>query len=89
MKRNWIVLAVLVLAALVPKFIDNPSQLNLLILVLMAAQLGVAWNLLGGYAGQVSLGHAAFYGVGAYTSSLMLLKFGINPWLGKIGRAHV
>jgi branched-chain amino acid transport system permease protein len=85
MKRYSVVLVVLLLAALVPRFIDNPSQLNLLILVLMAAQLGVAWNLLGGYAGQVSLGHAAFYGVGAYTSSLMLLKFGINPWFGMLG----
>jgi branched-chain amino acid transport system permease protein len=44
----------------------------------------VAWNLLGGYAGQVSLGHAAFYGVGAYTSTLLLLNFGVNPWLGML-----
>jgi ABC-type branched-subunit amino acid transport system permease subunit len=43
---------------------------------------GVAWNLLGGYAGQVSLGHAAFYGIGAYTSTMLLLNFGLNPWWG-------
>lgn len=65
-----------------PLIIHDVSRLNMLILVLMAAQLGVAWNLLGGYAGQVSLGHAAFYGVGAYTSTLLLLNFGMNPWLG-------
>src|SRR5437868_11884165 len=68
-------------ALALPAFVDS-SHLNLAILVLMAAQLGVAWNMLGGYAGQVSLGHAAFYGLGAYTSTLLLVKFGVNPWIG-------
>lgn len=71
-------IAVLVL----PLFVDNPSHQNLLILILMAAQLGVAWNILGGLAGQVSLGHAAFFGIGAYTSTMLLMNFGVNPWLG-------
>lgn len=75
---------VVVAAALLPFATSNPTHLNLAILVLMAAQLGVAWNLLGGYAGQVSLGHAAFYGLGAYTSTMLLLNFGINPWLGTL-----
>ena len=75
---------VVVAAALLPFATNNPTHLNLAILVLMAAQLGVAWNLLGGYAGQVSLGHAAFYGLGAYTSTMLLLNFGINPWLGTL-----
>jgi branched-chain amino acid transport system permease protein len=73
-----------VVAALLPFTTDNPTHLNLAILVLMAAQLGVAWNVLGGYAGQVSLGHAAFYGLGAYTSTMLLLNFGINPWFGML-----
>jgi branched-chain amino acid transport system permease protein len=71
----------LAVALLLPAFLDA-SHLNLAILVLMAAQLGVSWNIVGGYAGQVSLGHAAFYGLGAYTSTLLLVKFGINPWFG-------
>ena len=75
---------VVVAAALLPFATNNPTHLNLAILVLMAAQLGVAWNLLGGYAGQVSLGHAAFYGLGAYSSTMLLLNFGINPWLGTL-----
>lgn len=79
-----IIAAVVVAVALLPLASSNPAHLNLAILVLMAAQLGVAWNLLGGYAGQVSLGHAAFYGVGAYTSTLLLLNFGVNPWLGML-----
>ena len=73
-----------VAAALLPFATHNPTHLNLAILVLMAAQLGVAWNLLGGYAGQVSLGHAAFYGIGAYASTMLLLNFGLNPWLGML-----
>jgi branched-chain amino acid transport system permease protein len=50
--------------------------------MLMAAQLGVAWNILGGYAGQVSFGHVAFFGIGAYTSTLLALQFGVNAWIG-------
>ena len=79
----WL-LAGLAVSAAVPVFVHDPAHLNFAILVLMAAQLGVAWNLLGGYAGQVSLGHAAFYGLGAYTSTMLLLNFGVNPWLGML-----
>jgi branched-chain amino acid transport system permease protein len=73
-----------VAAALLPLFMKDPTHMNMLILVLMGAQLGVAWNILGGYAGQVSLGHTAFYGIGAYTSTMLLLNFGVNPWLGML-----
>lgn len=84
MKNSILLIAALLLATLaLPSFVDA-SHLNMAILVLMAAQLGVAWNMLGGYAGQVSLGHAAFFGLGAYTSTLLLLKFGVNPWIGAL-----
>jgi len=83
-KKTLALAALAVAAVLLPFVTHSPSHLNLAILVLMAAQLGVAWNLLGGYAGQVSLGHAAFYGLGAYTSTLLLLNFGVNPWLGTL-----
>jgi branched-chain amino acid transport system permease protein len=82
MKKNLLPLACLLVALLLPLVVRDASHLNLAILVLMAAQVGVAWNIIGGYAGQVSLGHAAFFGLGAYTSTLLLVKFGINPWLG-------
>jgi branched-chain amino acid transport system permease protein len=81
--RLLLVCLLFLLALALPAVLDT-SDLNFAILVLMAAQLGVAWNVLGGYAGQVSLGHAAFYGLGAYTSTLLLLKFGINPWIGML-----
>ena len=81
-------IAVVVLAGVLPSVVDA-SHLNTVILVLMAAQVGVAWNIVGGYAGQVSLGHAAFYGLGAYTSTLLLVKFGVNPWLGVLAGGGV
>ena len=83
MKQFAFPAAGLAIALALPAFVDA-SHLNLAILVLMAAQLGVSWNIVGGYAGQVSLGHAAFFGIGAYTSTLLLLQFGVNPWLGML-----
>ena len=71
-------------ACVAPLLVSNPARQNFLILAIMSAQLGVAWNILGGYAGQVSFGHAAFFGVGAYTSSLMLIQLGASPWLGMV-----
>jgi branched-chain amino acid transport system permease protein len=76
------VLALLVIA--LPLAVTGPSAQNTAIVMLMTAQLGVAWNILGGYAGQVSLGHAAFYGCGAYVSSTLLLNAGLSPWVGMI-----
>ncbi len=70
-------------AALVaaPPFLPK-YYLEILISVMFFAYLGAAWNILGGYAGQFSFGHAAFFGIGAYTSTLLFLKAGISPWLG-------
>ena len=87
--RRIALLALLVLALALPYLVGNASQLNYAILVLMIAQAGVAWNILGGYAGQVSLGHAAFYGIGAYTSTQLLLVFGLPPWFGMLAGGGV
>ncbi|KAA0573676.1 branched-chain amino acid ABC transporter permease [Azospirillum sp. Sh1] len=76
--------ALLALAAVLPLAITEPSQQNFLILILMGAQMGVAWNIVGGYAGQVSLGHAVFYGIGAYTSTMLLTTLGLTPWIGAL-----
>ncbi|MEB0136780.1 branched-chain amino acid ABC transporter permease [Actimicrobium sp. CCC2.4] len=84
-----LMLALLVIAVFVPQFVDSPSHQNIAILILMAAQMGVAWNIVGGYAGQVSLGQAAFYGIGAYTSTLLFAQFGLNPWLAMIAGGGV
>ena len=66
--RLAVVFAVLALAPLV---IASEFALNLVVMVLYAALLGQAWNILGGYGGQFSFGHAAFYGTGAYCAAMM------------------
>lgn len=76
--------ALVLLAVLAPLAVPNPSHQNLLILILMSAQIGVAWNIVGGYAGQVSLGHAAFFGIGAYASTILFIRFGVSPWLSML-----
>jgi branched-chain amino acid transport system permease protein len=56
-------------------------------LVLLSAAMGQAWNLVGGLANQMSLGHAAFFGIGAYASTLLLIHAGLSPWIGMIAGA--
>ena len=80
------VLAIFVVGMLlaVPFVTRNPFYQHLLIMVLFWTLLGTAWNLLGGFAGQISFGHATFLGVGAYTTMLLYLKLGWSPWLGLV-----
>jgi branched-chain amino acid transport system permease protein len=75
-------LAVLAAALLVPLLRPGSFALHVLILVAFWTLLGAAWNVLGGLAGQVSFGHAALVGVGAYTTMILHLKLGIAPWWG-------
>ena len=71
----------------IPLLPQNPFYLDLIILVFFWATLASAWNLLGGFAGQISLGHAAFFGIGAYTSTILYLRFGLSPWIGMFAGA--
>ena len=81
--RALAVVVALALAVIVfPLVVTTPTYQNFAILALMIAQLGVAWNILGGYAGQISFGHAVFYGIGAYTTATLVIKYGISPWIG-------
>jgi len=57
-------------------------MLDVILLSFMWAGLALAWNIAGGYAGLISLGHAAFFGIGAYTSSILTAKAGVTPWIG-------
>jgi len=74
-------LGVAVLTA-IPLTVRNSFFLHVCILVLMWTVLGAAWNVLGGFAGQVSFGHAALFAVGAYTTIILYLKGGLAPWWG-------
>src|SRR6266545_3777839 len=78
-RAAWLIVAAL---ALVVPPLASPYVVHILILVLFYAFLGTAWNILGGYAGQFSFGHAAFFGIGAYTSTLLLVGAGVSPWIG-------
>ena len=76
-------MAVLFLGIL-PLLIRNDFYLDGLILIFIWGAFAGAWNILAGYAGMMSLGHNAFFGIGAYTSTLLLLQFGLTPWIGMI-----
>jgi len=80
--RLWGGVALAVLLIL-PAFLGSYA-ITLLIFVFFYAFLGQAWNIVGGYAGQLSAGHAAFVGVGAYTTAVLLLRAGITPWIGML-----
>lgn len=75
-------LALLVVLLLLPLAGLSSYVMHMLILVIMWSVIGMAWNLLGGYCGQVSFGHAAFFGAGAYTSGVLYHQLSISPWWG-------
>lgn len=61
--------------------------LDIMVFVGLISMITMGLSLLMGYAGQISLGHAAFYGLGAYTSGIMTVKLGLNPWLALLAGA--
>ena len=75
--------AVLALFILLP-LVSSPFGQHVMILTFLFAICGVAWNVMGGYAGMFSFGQAAFFGIGAYTSSFLLLTFQVSPWIGLV-----
>lgn len=81
-------LPVMIILLVLPWFV-NSYLLNLLIMAAYGAYLSQCWNVMSGYAGQFSFGHAAFFGLGAYTSSLLFVDVGLSPWLGMIAGALV
>jgi branched-chain amino acid transport system permease protein len=65
-----------------PFLFTSPFSHHLLILVLLYALMAQSWNVVAGFSGQISLGHAIFFGIGAYSSSVLFVKYGITPWAG-------
>lgn len=72
---------ILPLLIIIPLFIKVPFPIHVMILICIWAIMGMGWNLIGGYAGQVSNGHALFYGIGAYASGIGMSYFKASPWL--------
>ena len=83
MTRLLAAAGILVLLA-APFITSNPFYQHLMIMVLFWTLLGASWNLLGGFAGQGSFGHAAFLGIGAYVTMLLYLNLGVSPLLGTL-----
>lgn len=63
-------------------FIKDPYILHILNMIFIYSILSLGWNLQAGYTGQLNLGYAAFFGIGGYTSALLVIKLGISPWVG-------
>ncbi len=80
--RKALPLIIAGLLAVLPLLGLSSYWMHILILVIMWSVIGMAWNLLGGYCGQVSFGHAAFFGVGAYTAGILYNKAHLSAWWG-------
>ncbi len=76
---GWLLLAAALLA--VPVFVKSGRWIEFIELTLFVAVLGQGWNILGGYGGQYSFGHALFFGTGAYIQALLQFKYGVSPWI--------
>ncbi len=84
MTRAAVVAVILLLMLAPPLLTSNQFLLHLGITVLLWTLLGASWNLLGGFGGQVSFGHATFFGVGAYVTMILYLRLGLAPWYGMV-----
>jgi branched-chain amino acid transport system permease protein len=82
-----VIALILILFSLIilPRFIQSPYALHMMILLFMSILIGSSWNIIGGYAGQYSVGHSAYFGAGAYTTLILLTTKDIPPWIGMWG----
>jgi branched-chain amino acid transport system permease protein len=80
--RSWVLIAALLVALIAAPHFANDYLLTVLILILYLAYTGQAWNIMMGFAGQLSLGHAIYVGLGAYTAAALYVHFGVGPWIG-------
>lgn len=80
--NSWLDIAVFALVvALIPQITSSGVVLNFVMMALYAALMAQAWNILGGFGGQFSFGHALFFGTGAYAQAIAQMQFGLSPWL--------
>lgn len=85
-RRNQLLVAAAVFAAIAvsPFAIKDVYLQNVLVLTLLYAAVSQSWNILGGYCGQISLGHALYFGIGAYATSVLFVTYGVVPWGGML-----
>jgi ABC-type branched-subunit amino acid transport system ATPase component/ABC-type branched-subunit amino acid transport system permease subunit len=81
--RGWLSIGAVIAVGLVLTFVVGERYHHrVLTLVFLWAAMGLAWNIISGYAGQISFGHQAFFGIGAYVTVLLVVKAGLTPWIG-------
>src|SRR5262249_55378865 len=80
--RGRIMLIGLLAVLLIAPLVANDYLLTILILILYFAYTGQAWNIMMGFAGQLSLGHALYTGLGSYVTAALYVHYGLGPWLG-------
>jgi branched-chain amino acid transport system permease protein len=89
-RRHVGLLLLLATACALPWLVSgNGYAIRVLTMVLLFAAMSQAWNIIGGLANQISLGHAAFFGIGAYTSTILLVRLGLSPWFGMLAGTAV
>src|SRR2546430_13783492 len=79
--RSFVLLAALLVVLLAAPWMANDYLLTVLIIILYSAYTGQAWNVMMGFAGQLSLGHAIYVGLGGYAAAALYVHFGVRPWL--------
>ena len=88
--RGWGAVVAVVAAGVVLSFVvQERYHHRVLTLVFLWAAMGLAWNIISGYAGQISFGHQVFFGIGAYVTVLLVVKAGLSPWIGMIAAVAV
>ncbi|HET9715823.1 MAG TPA: branched-chain amino acid ABC transporter permease [Pseudolabrys sp.] len=88
-RRALVLLGVLLAIFLVLPVLAGDYVLTVLILILYFGYAGLAWNIMMGFAGQLSLGHALYVGLGAYTAGALYVHFGIGPWIGLLAAVAI
>ena len=81
-RRTLVLLGVLLAVLLAAPWLANDYLLTVLIIILYFAYTGQAWNVMMGFAGQLSLGHAIYVGLGGYAAAALYVHFGVGPWIG-------
>jgi branched-chain amino acid transport system permease protein len=87
--RAAVLLAALLAAFVAAPWLVNDYLLTVLIIILYFAYTGQAWNIMMGFAGQLSLGHAIYIGLGGYVAAMLFTQFGVAPWLGLVAAMPV
>ncbi len=86
-KKGWMTAGIVALLGLPLLLQDQDFLLDILILMALWSAIACSWNIVGGYGGMLSLGHAAFFGIGAYTSTILFVNYGVSPWIGMLAGA--